>query len=77
MKKLMMLGAVIGFSSGALFSLSQGAHWPDVLWRASIVCFASSFLFRWWGRMWLRSLRQAQLERLSANDLHQAPPANV
>ena len=77
MKKLMMLGAVVGFTSGALFSLSQGAAWPDVLWRASIVCFASSYLFRWWGRVWLRSLREAQMERLAAADLNQAPPAKV
>jgi len=64
MKKLMILGAILGFSAGTILSVVQRSPWPEVLWRASIVCFASSYLFRWWGRVWLRSLRQAQLERL-------------
>jgi hypothetical protein len=77
MKKLMIFGAIIGFSSGVLLGMVQGANWPDIIWRASIVCFASSYLFRWWGRVWLRSLRQAQIERLSISHFDQAPPANV
>jgi hypothetical protein len=77
MKKLMIFGALLGFSSGVLLGLLQGSPWPEILWRSSIVCFITSYLFRWWGRVWLRSLQQAQLERLRANELHQAPPANV
>jgi hypothetical protein len=77
MKKLMILGALIGFSSGLIFGLAQGSPWPDVLWRASVVCLASSYLFRWWGRVWLRSLQQAQNERNEITDLNQAPPAKV
>jgi hypothetical protein len=68
MKILMILGAMIGFSAGLIFGLVQGSPWPDVLWRSSLVCFASSFLFRWWGRAWLRSLRAAQLERLASEE---------
>jgi len=77
MKKLMIMGAMIGFSAGIVIGLVQGSSWPDILWRASLVCFASSYLFRWWGRVWLRSLREAQLERLSLAQLNQAPPAKV
>jgi len=77
MKKLMIMGAMIGFSSGLIFGLVQGTPWPEVLWRASLVCFASSYLFRWWGRAWLRSLRQAQLERFASSDLQTTPPANL
>jgi hypothetical protein len=77
MKKLMIMGALIGFLSGVLTGLMQGSPWPEILWRSSIVCFAASYLFRWWGRVWLRSLRQAQLDRLAADELHQTPPANV
>jgi hypothetical protein len=47
-----------------------------VMWRAALVCFATSYLFRWWGRQWLRSLRQAQMERLLSPEL-QTPPANL
>ena len=73
MKKLMILGAILGFSAGTVLSVVQRSPWPDVLWRASIVCFATSYLFRWWGRVWLRSLRQAQMERLHLAQLNQAP----
>lgn len=73
MKKLMILGAILGFSAGALLSVVQRSPWPEVLWRASIVCFASSYLFRWWGRVWLRSLRDAQMERLTLAQMNQAP----
>ncbi len=76
MKKLMILGALVGFSSGLVFGLVQGSPWPSVMWRASLVCFASSYLFRWWGRQWLRSLRHAQIERLASPTLP-TPPANI
>lgn len=77
MKKLMILGAILGFSAGTVLGLVQGSPWPDVLWRASIVCFASSYLFRWWGRVWLSSLRDAQKERHQLAQLNQAPNAQV
>ena len=77
MKKLMILGALIGFASGVIIGLAKGSPWPDVLWRSSVVCFIASYLFRWWGRVWLRSLHQAQIERLGIDELHQTPTANV
>lgn len=77
MKKLMILGALLGFAAGIFAGLLQRAPGPEVLWRASIVSFVSSLLFRWWGRVWLRSLRDARLARLRASELRQAPPANV
>ncbi len=77
MKKLMILGALIGFSSGLLLGTLQGASWPDALWRASVVCLVSSYLFRWWGRMWLQALRQAQEQRMELASLDSAPPAKI
>jgi hypothetical protein len=76
MKKLMILGAMIGFASGLVLGAVNRAPWPDVIWRACVACFVASFLFRWWGRMWLHSLRTAQIERQAA-ELKQAPSANV
>jgi hypothetical protein len=69
------MGAFVGFSSGLLLGTLQGATWPDTLWRASVACFVTSYLFRWWGRAWLHALREAQQERLDSLD--QAPPANI
>jgi hypothetical protein len=77
MKKLMILGALIGFSSALFFGLLQRAPWPELIWRSAIMCFVSSVLFRWWGRVWLRSLHEARLNRLRASELQEAPPANV
>lgn len=77
MKKLMIAGALIGFLAGILFGLSQGGSWPEILWRSSVACFAASLLFRWWGRVWLKALRQAQLEKMGLSNIHQAPPANI
>ena len=77
MKKLMIAGALIGFLTGILFGLSQGTSWPDILWRSSVACFVASLLFRWWGRVWLQALRQAQAEKMGLSDIHQAPPANI
>lgn len=77
MKKLMIAGAMAGFLIGVLFGLSRGTTWPDIIWRATIACFAASFLFRWWGRMWLQALRQAQLEKLRFSNIEQAPAAKL
>jgi hypothetical protein len=77
MKKLMVLGALVGFSSGLAIGFLQKSPWSEVFWRASILCFLSSFLFRWWGRVWLCSLRQAHDERLRAQELQHTPPAKV
>lgn len=77
MKKLMILGALIGFLAGIILGLMQGAPWPDVLWRATLACAGASFLFRWWGRVWLKALQSAQLEKLGMADLPQSPSAKL
>ena len=77
MKKLMILGAMVGFSSGVLLGFVQRLPWPELLWRATVVCFASSFLFRWWGRVWLSSLERARQERMILANQNDAPPADV
>jgi hypothetical protein len=65
MKKLTIAGAMLGFSTGVILGRIQGSLWPDVLWRAVIACCIASYLFRWWGRMWLKALRQAHAEQLA------------
>ena len=60
MKSLMILGALIGFSIGILFGLADHGRWPTALWHASAAALIASVLLRWWGRVWVRSLRQAR-----------------
>ena len=77
MKKLMILGALIGFLAGTILGLKQGSPWPDVLWRASLACVGASFLFRWWGRVWLKALQAARVEKLNLADVPQSPSAKI
>lgn len=65
MKILMILGGMLGFLVGIGFGLAQTSGWPDAFWRASITALAGGFLLRWWGRMWLHCLTQAQQEKLA------------
>ena len=63
MKSLMILGALIGFSIGLLFGLAENGQWPSALWRASAAAVIASVLLRWWGRVWVKSLREAAAQK--------------
>ncbi|HYE32420.1 MAG TPA: hypothetical protein VEH27_13390 [Methylomirabilota bacterium] len=69
MKKLMILGAMLGFGGGAILSLLQGASPGVVLWRATISSVVAAYLFRWWGRIWIRALHDAHADRASASQM--------
>ena len=71
MKSLMILGALIGLSIGLLFGLAERGEWPAALYRASAAALIGGVMFRWWGRIWVRSLRDAAEKRLA-----QAPDDN-
>jgi hypothetical protein len=59
MKALMMLGAIVGFLIGSGFGLAGSSPWPAALWRACAAALVAAVLARWWGRVWLNSLRDA------------------
>ena len=63
MKLIMVLGGLIGFGIGAGFSWAQGSAWPSIVWRAAVTALVAGVLLRWWGRQWMKCLREAQLER--------------
>ena len=66
MKKLMIIGGLIGFLIGIVFGLMQGVAWPALFWRASVTTFAAGMLMRWWGRVWVRSLQESYAHRLAS-----------
>ncbi len=66
MKTLMILGGMIGFLAGLGLGLVQTKVWADAFWRASVAALAGGLMLRWWGRMWLRCLIQAQEAKLTA-----------
>ena len=59
MKALMILGAIVGFLIGVGFGLSTGSSGATTLWRACAAALGAAVLTRWWGGIWLKSLREA------------------
>lgn len=59
MKKLMLLGGMLGFGIGALFGRLQNASDSTILWRACVAAFVAGLLMRWWGKLWISNLRDA------------------
>jgi hypothetical protein len=66
MKSMMIFGAIVGFLTGAGFSLAGECSWPTALWRAGAASLLLAVLARWWGGVWLQSLRDAVNRRRSA-----------
>jgi hypothetical protein len=66
MKKLTTLGGLLGFLIGTGFGLMQEVEWSSIVWRASISAAAAGLLFRWWGGLWIRGLRESHLQKLNA-----------
>ena len=82
MKALMLLGAIVGFLIGSSFALAGRSEWPAALWKASAAALGAGLLMRWWGRVWMKSLQEALLERRAAqaesrHDNKASPTAKV
>ncbi len=59
MKALMILGAIVGFMIGVGLGLATNCSWSTTLWRACAAALWTGFLTRWWGGIWLNSLKDA------------------
>lgn len=69
MKALIILGAIVGFLTGAGFGLAGNSPWPYALWHACAAALAAGILTKWWSRIWIQSLRDSieQQRRASEN----------
>ena len=67
MKSLMILGGLIGLGIGLLFGLADNGQWPAALWRACAAALIGGVMLRWWGRVWVRNLREAGAKRLEVS----------
>lgn len=75
MKRLMIIGGLLGFAIGmALGASTEGADAATMLWRACIAGAAGGFLLRWWGRVWVRCLRDAYAQKISPEEPAPAAP---
>ncbi|MSU62202.1 MAG: hypothetical protein EXS31_07380 [Pedosphaera sp.] len=68
MKTLMLAGSLLGFAIGFGFSSVQNASSPQALWRGCLAACGATILMRWWGRLWLKSLREAYLQRQASEE---------
>jgi hypothetical protein len=73
MKALMILGAIVGFLIGIGFALAASSSWPAALWRSCAAALVAAILVRWWGRVWLRGLRDS----LHNRHMHRPSPADT
>jgi hypothetical protein len=65
MKSLLLIGGLLGFGIGLLFSWAGESPWPASLWHACLAAYVTGVLLRWWGGAWRRSLEAALRERQS------------
>ncbi len=63
MKKLLLVGGLMGFAIGMGFGLIRGESLPTALVQACIALYVGALLMRWWGRVWMKALQESQRER--------------
>ena len=68
MKKMMILGGLVGFLIGMGFGFASQNDWVIILLKACIAAYLAGLMMRWWARMWMRCLRDAFKEKLSQQE---------
>jgi hypothetical protein len=68
MKPLLLIGGLLGFGVGLLFSWVQQGPWPSSLWHACVAAYLTGMLMKWWGYEWRKNLEKAFLERQSPSE---------
>jgi hypothetical protein len=78
MKKFMIAGGLLGFALAMFFGYVEQSDWALILWRASVASFCGGLLFRWWARVWIKSVQEVHQQRLSSEaKLAQLSPDSV
>ncbi len=75
MKKLMLLGGMLGFGIGVVFGRLQEASDATILWRACVAALAAGLLMRWWGRLWITNLKATLAEQAQRHQQQQLAAA--
>jgi hypothetical protein len=75
MKVLMLTGAFVGFGIGFGMSWIQNSTSPNTFWHACVAAYIAALLMRWWGRLWLKSLRTSWEARQAAAEKAKTSPA--
>lgn len=72
MKALLLIGGLLGFGIGLIFSWAQEGAWPSCLWHACLAAYLGGQLLRWWGRAWRRNL-----EMVLSDNQSQSPSIDI
>ena len=67
-KTLMLLGALTGFAIGIGFGLARQGDSKWIFLKACIAAYIAALLMRWWGRIWIRSIREMHQEQADLED---------
>jgi hypothetical protein len=60
MKLLLLIGGLIGFGIGLGLGLVHEQSLSTALLHACIALYVGALLMRWWGRVWIKALRESQ-----------------
>jgi hypothetical protein len=67
MKRLILIGGMIGFLTGTGLGLStEGASWPGIFLRSAVATLVGGMLLRWWGNNWVEMLREVHNQQMAA-----------
>jgi hypothetical protein len=62
-RTLMLLGALTGFAIGIGFGLARQGDSKWIFLKACVAAYLAALLMRWWGRIWIRSIREMHQEK--------------
>lgn len=68
MKKMMIMGGLVGFGIGVVTGLVKEISWPALFLRACVTALLSGLLFRWWGRVWIGGLKDSLAQAAAARN---------
>jgi hypothetical protein len=63
MKLLLVIGGLLGFLIGYLFSWAEQSSGPACLWHACLAAYLTAVMVRWWGDAWRKGLIESMRER--------------
>ena len=65
---MVLLGAFVGFAVGIGFGLARQGDTKWIFLKACVAAYLAALLMRWWGRLWIKSIREMHQEKLAREE---------